>query len=94
MFAGMGVVGAYFKNRVKKLIANDIEPYSFVLNSHYIKNALDKNYLESLAKNILICYIKKVKFLNFMYLVVAMEDNILVMKMVVKSIRLGKKLRY
>lgn len=38
IFAGTGIVGRTFKTSVKKLIANDIEYYSFVLNKNYIEN--------------------------------------------------------
>ncbi len=43
MFAGTGVIGRTFKKDVKKIIANDLEYYSFVLNKNYIQNhkALD-----------------------------------------------------
>ncbi|GMO54418.1 MAG: hypothetical protein Ta2C_07650 [Candidatus Endomicrobiellum trichonymphae] len=32
LFAGTGVVGRLFKKEVKKVISNDIEYYSYVLN--------------------------------------------------------------
>ena len=38
LFAGSGIVGKAFKSRVKNLISNDIEYYSYVLNYNYIKN--------------------------------------------------------
>lgn len=38
LFAGTGIVGSYFKKRGYKIIANDIQYYSFVLNKHYIEN--------------------------------------------------------
>lgn len=38
LFAGTGIVGRAFKTRVKKIIANDIEYYSYVLNKNYIEN--------------------------------------------------------
>lgn len=38
LFAGSGAVGRAFKNKVQKLIANDLEYYSFVLNKNYIQN--------------------------------------------------------
>ena len=38
LFAGTGVVGAYFKQKGYSVIANDIQYYSFVLNKHYIEN--------------------------------------------------------
>ena len=41
IFAGTGIVGRTFKNSVKKIIANDIEYYSYVLNKNYIENHND-----------------------------------------------------
>ena len=38
MFAGTGIVGQTFKKEVKKIISNDLEQYSFVLNKNYIQN--------------------------------------------------------
>jgi len=38
IFAGTGIVGRNFKNKVKKVIANDFEYYSYVLNKNYIEN--------------------------------------------------------
>jgi len=38
LFAGTGIVGRAFKKDVKKVIANDIEYYSYVLNKNYIQN--------------------------------------------------------
>ncbi len=38
IFAGTGIVGRNFKNAVKKVIANDFEYYSYVLNKNYIEN--------------------------------------------------------
>jgi len=38
IFAGTGIVGRTFKKDVKKVIANDLEYYSFVLNKNYIEN--------------------------------------------------------
>jgi len=38
LFAGTGIVGAYFKKKGYKVIANDIQYYSYVLNRHYIGN--------------------------------------------------------
>lgn len=38
LFAGTGIVGKIFKTEVKKVISNDIEYYSFVLNRNYIGN--------------------------------------------------------
>ncbi len=38
IFAGTGIVGRTFKSEVKKVISNDLEYYSFVLNKNYIEN--------------------------------------------------------
>ena len=38
LFAGTGIVGTYFKKKGFKIIANDIQYYSYVLNRHYIGN--------------------------------------------------------
>ena len=35
LFAGTGIVGRYFKKKGYKIVANDIQYYSFVLNRHY-----------------------------------------------------------
>lgn len=41
IFAGTGIVGRKFKTEVKKVIANDWEYYSYVLNRNYIGNHLE-----------------------------------------------------
>ncbi len=38
LFAGTGAIGRSFKTESKKIIANDIEYYSYVLNQNYIGN--------------------------------------------------------
>lgn len=38
IFAGTGIVGTYYKPKVKQVIANDWEYYSYVLNRNYIGN--------------------------------------------------------
>ena len=38
IFAGTGIVGRTFKSLVKKVISNDIEYFSYVLNKNYIEN--------------------------------------------------------
>lgn len=40
IFAGTGIVGRTFKMLTKKVISNDIEYYSYVLNKNYIENHL------------------------------------------------------
>ncbi len=39
LFAGTGEVGGHFKTKVKKVIANDIEPYAYTLIYNKIKNS-------------------------------------------------------
>jgi len=41
IFAGTGIVGRRFKPLCKKVISNDIEYYSYVLNRNYIGNSAD-----------------------------------------------------
>lgn len=52
LFAGTGIVGRTFKSKVKKVISNDIEYYSFILNKNYIENHLPitgkESYIEAL----------------------------------------------
>jgi len=52
LFAGTGSVGRNFKNRVHKVIANDLEYYSYILNRNYIgnNNPLDEENLLSRLK--------------------------------------------
>lgn len=38
IFAGTGIVGRHFKTQVRKVISNDIEYYSYVINRNYIGN--------------------------------------------------------
>ncbi len=51
LFAGTGAVGAYFKRKGYKVIANDIQYYSFVLNKQYIENHQHLKF-EKLSKKI------------------------------------------
>ncbi len=41
IFAGTGIIGRRFKTMTRKVIANDIEYYSYVLNRNYIGNTRD-----------------------------------------------------
>lgn len=54
LFAGTGIVGRHFKPEVKKIIANDIEYYSYILNRNYIGNHKEikdkESYIEVLNK--------------------------------------------
>lgn len=47
LFAGTGIVGRLFKGKVNKIISNDKEYYSYVLNRTYLSN-LEKINLETL----------------------------------------------
>lgn len=38
LFAGTGIVGQHFKSKGHRVIANDLQYYSFVLNKNYIEN--------------------------------------------------------
>ena len=49
LFAGTGIVGRNFKPLVKQVIANDVEYYSFILNSHYIGNYQEVNVADYLT---------------------------------------------
>src|SRR3989339_1555901 len=51
LFAGTGIVGRYFKRKGYKIIANDVQYYSYVLNRHYIGNHKELNF-SKLTKNI------------------------------------------
>ncbi len=43
LFAGTGVVGGEYKKNGCRLIANDVQYYSYVLNKHFIENCEDVN---------------------------------------------------
>jgi len=50
LFAGTGIIGRSFKGSVKKLIANDLEYYSYVLNRNYIGNHTEIEALDYIAE--------------------------------------------
>lgn len=54
LFAWTWIVGRYFKQRWHKIIANDLQYYSYVLNRHYIWNhkELEFNWLLKEIKNL------------------------------------------
>ncbi|MCK4781416.1 DNA adenine methylase [Candidatus Parcubacteria bacterium] len=58
LFAGTGIVGSYFKKKGYKIIANDIQYYSYVLNRHYIGNHKELTF-SKLSKEI--SKLKKIK---------------------------------
>ncbi len=55
IFAGTGIIGRVFKTKVRKVIANDFEYYSYVLNKNYIENhqkIAQKNYFLEKLNNL------------------------------------------
>lgn len=64
LFAGTGIVGNYFKKKGYKIIANDIQYYSFVLNKHYIENHKELKFLKLIKKLPELKNIKKEKRKN------------------------------
>ncbi len=46
LFAGTGAVGVHFKKKGYKIIANDIQYYSYVLNRHYVGNHKELSFLK------------------------------------------------
>ena len=54
LFAGTGIVGRTFKTSTKKIIANDCEYYSYVLNKNYIENHVEipdkQEYIDELNR--------------------------------------------
>lgn len=50
IFAGTGAVGRAFKRDSKKIIANDVEYYSYVLNKNYIGNHTEMDYFSLLSE--------------------------------------------
>jgi adenine-specific DNA-methyltransferase len=50
LFAGTGIVGRLFKKEVKRVISNDIEYYSYVINENYIGNHINIDYRKFLKK--------------------------------------------
>lgn len=52
LFAGTGVVGRSFKSRVRKVISNDWEYYSYVLNRNYIGNHIALDSQEELVREL------------------------------------------
>ncbi|MDY0264860.1 MAG: DNA adenine methylase [Sulfurospirillum cavolei] len=55
LFAGTGCVGAYFKKQGYKIISNDLQHYSYVINRHLIQNHLEMpfNSLLDIVPNLL-----------------------------------------
>ncbi|MGL2591381.1 DNA adenine methylase [Helicobacter pylori] len=59
LFAGTGIVGRAFKKAVNKVISNDLEYYSFVLNQNYIGNIQEIPNQEELIDEINSVALKK-----------------------------------
>jgi adenine-specific DNA-methyltransferase len=51
LFAGTGAVGVHFKRKGYKIVANDIQYYSFVLNKQYIENHLPLKFEQGLLRH-------------------------------------------
>lgn len=52
IFAGTGIVGRLFKTSVQKIIANDCEYYSYVLNRNYIGNHTEHSEALSIIRDL------------------------------------------
>lgn len=50
IFAGTGIISRRLKGKVKKIISNDIEYYSYVMNRNYIGNCKSINHIPLLEK--------------------------------------------
>lgn len=50
LFAGTGIVGNYFHDKVKSIIYNDREYYSFVINSAFFSKVSEEKYRAMLAE--------------------------------------------
>ncbi len=50
LFAGTGAIGRAFKTESRKIISNDFEYYSFVLNKNYIENHRNKDKWERISE--------------------------------------------
>lgn len=61
LFAGTGIVGRHFKKKGYKIIANDIQYYSYVLNRHYIGNHKELTFSKLFKE---ISELKKIKTEN------------------------------
>lgn len=61
LFAGTGIVGSYFKKKGYRIIANDIQYYSYVLNRHYIGNHKELTFSKLLKE---VPKLKKIKTEN------------------------------
>ena len=78
IFAGTGIVGRTFKPMVKKVISNDLEYYSYVLNRNYLGISDDipnkEDYIRQLNKEI-VNYKNNNDMANYAIQVHAMKSN-------------------
>jgi len=61
LFAGTGIVGNFFKGKGYKIIANDIQYYSYILNRHYIGNHKELTFSKLIKE---IPELKKIRIKN------------------------------
>lgn len=73
LFAGTGIVGSYFKRKGYKIISNDIQYYSYVLNRHYIGNRKELNFAK-LTKEI--ANLKNIEIKNRKYFICDYLSNL------------------
>lgn len=69
VFSGSGVVARFAKKHSNLILANDLENYSFVINSCYLENATDefKENLKKIHNEILKNYKPKESFISELY---------------------------
>lgn len=63
LFAGTGVVGTSYKRKGYRVISNDIQYYSYVLNRHYIVNSNPLN-------NEILSYLNSLKGIKALYIII------------------------
>ncbi len=73
LFAGTGIVGQHFKSKGHKVIANDLQYYSFVLNKNYIEN---HKVLKFLRLEIELVDLKDIDYENRVDFVCKFLDNL------------------
>ena len=69
LFAWTWIVGRYFKQKGHRIIANDLQYYSYVLNRHYIWNHQElESKLEKIynARGPIICVLNMSEFIEIM----------------------------
>ncbi len=91
IFAGTGIVGRTFKPHVKKVIANDLEYYSYVLNRNYIGNHEKIKNQEELIEELNNLPLKRDLSIKIIAGAEEVIDSILKMKMAKELILFAKK---